>query len=529
MARRTGTTDRASAPAGAVRLALVVPLLAACASAPGVRPGAPSLREVADSAIAAPPLDRTQWGIEVYDPERDRVLYRLNPEKHFIPASNMKLVTAAVAMGELGPEYRYRTELYAVGAADSVADSLVVLGSGDPTMSARFFESDAAPIEALADSIRVAGIRRVAGPIVVDASRFDDRFVHPSWEVGDLPWSYAAPVAAFAIAEASADVVVSPGAAPGDPAILSFAEPTEAFELRNRILTDTALARTVVRVDRAPGSYALDLSGTIALDAAPDTTRIAVVEPALHAGRALRAALERRGVVVESDVRVVYDTIEAASLRAAMRGFDAVPPPDTPPSPTAAPPDTVPPARLVATWTSPPMREIIAAILEPSQNWIAEQVLKTLGAERTGHGTWAAGRDVARRYLIDVVGIDSTAFFLVDGSGLSAQNLLSPHAIVRLLDHVRRQPWGAEFRDALPEPGEPKSTLEDRLRGLEGRVHAKTGTITHVNTLGGYVRTEDGRDLIFSVMTNASGVPGSVVRRAIDRIVRAIAGTGGRE
>src|SRR5690554_4884785 len=103
MARRTGTTDRASAPAGAVRLALVVPLLAACASAPGVRPGAPSLREVADSAIAAPPLDRTQWGIEVYDPERDRVLYRLNPEKHFIPASNMKLVTAAVAMGELGP------------------------------------------------------------------------------------------------------------------------------------------------------------------------------------------------------------------------------------------------------------------------------------------------------------------------------------------------------------------------------------------------------------------------------------------
>lgn len=519
MAARQSTLARAIAPAGALRLALLIPFLAACASAPAARPGRPSLSQVADSAIAAPPLDRTQWGIEVYDPERGRALYRLNPEKHFIPASNAKLVTAAAAMAELGPEYRYRTELYAVGAADSAAGSLVVVGSGDPTMSARFFESDLAPIEVLADSVRAAGIRRITDGLIIDASRFDGRFVHPSWEVGDLPWAYAAPVAAFAIAEAAAQVVVTPGAAPGEPAVLACPEPTEAFTVRNRIVTDSAGARTLVRVERRPGSYDLDLSGTIALDAAPDTLRLSVVEPALHAGRALRAALERRGIDVAGDVRVVYDTVEAAALRAAMRGLDAALPGDT----------TNASARLIAAWTSPPMREIIAAILEPSQNWIAEQVLKTLGAEHAGHGTWAAGRDVVRRYLIDVVGIDSTAVYLVDGSGLSAQNLLTPHAIVQLLDHVRRQPWGIEYRDALPEPGEPESTLEDRLQGLEGRVHAKTGTITHVNTLGGYVRSADGRDLIFSVMTNASGVSGSTVRRAIDRIVQAIAATGGRE
>ncbi len=519
---------RAAGPAGVVRFALLVPLLAACASAPGARPGAPPLRQVADSAVAAPPLDRTHWGIEVYDPEQDRVLYRLNPDKHFIPASNMKLVPTAVAMAELGPDYRYRTALYATGAADSVARELVVLGSGDPTMSARFFESDLAPFEALADSVHAAGIRRVEGGLIVDASRFDDRHIHPSWEIGDLPWAYAAPVAAFAIAEAAAVAIVWPGAAPGEPATVVFPEPAEAFALRNRIVTDSAGARTRISASRAPASYDLDLFGTIALDAAPDTLRLAVVDPALHAGRVLRAALERRGIEIAGDVRVVYDSAEAAALVGTTRDRDTIPPSDTVAVAAERAPDAAP-ARRLATWTSPPMREIIAAILEPSQNWITEQVLKTLGAERTGHGTWAAGREVERRYLIDVVGIDSTAFYLVDGSGLSVQNLLTPHAIVQLLDHVRRQPWGAAYRDALPEPGEPESTLEDRLQGLDGRVHAKTGTITHVNTLGGYVWSEDGRDLIFSVMTNASGVPGSVVRRTIDRIVHAMAGTGGRE
>src|SRR5690606_5298298 len=119
------------------------------------------------------------------------------------------------------------------------------------------------------------------------------------------------------------------GAAPGEPAVLACPEPTEAFAIRNRIVTDTAGARTVVRVERRPGSYDLDLSGTIAVDAAPDTLRLSVVEPALHAGRALRAALEQRGIVVAGDVRVVYDTVEAGALRAAMGGLDAASPGDT--------------------------------------------------------------------------------------------------------------------------------------------------------------------------------------------------------
>ncbi|HEX7119914.1 MAG TPA: D-alanyl-D-alanine carboxypeptidase/D-alanyl-D-alanine-endopeptidase [Longimicrobiales bacterium] len=530
----------------------MLPLLAACASAPAgrpvARPAAPTLAEVVDSTVTTPPLDRTHWGIEVHDPARGRPVYRLNADQHFVPASNMKLVVTTVAMGELGPDYRYRTELLAAGVADSVARELIVVGSGDPTMSGRFFERDAAPVEALADSVYRAGIRRVEGALVIDASRFDAQGVHPTWELGDLPWYYAAPTAAFAIAEAAAPMVVSPGAAAGAPAVITFPEPAEAFVLHNRLVTDTAGAETDYDVERAPGSYDLHVSGTIAADAAPDTLWLAVVDPAAHAARALVAALERRGIEVAGGFRVIRDTAAAAALP--RPDTTAAPRPDTAahagesagrdsraatadpdaaaPGPGSAGRPPVSAAHRIAVWTSPPMHEIVAGILEPSQNWIAEQVLKTLGAERDGRGSWPAGLDVERRYLVDVVGIDSAAVHLVDGSGLSAQNLLTPHATVRLLAHARSQPWGATYREALAEPGE-EGTLERRLETLQGRVHAKTGSITHVNTLSGFLRTGTGRELIFSVMTNASGVSGGEVREAIDRIVAAMADAGGRE
>ncbi len=355
---------------------LLIPWAAACAAAPTARPRAAAPAEVVDSAVATPPLDRTHWGIEVRDPGRGRALYRLNPEKHFVPASNMKLVVTAVALAELGPEYRYRTELFAPEVRDdSVAARLVVFGRGDPTLSARFFESDLAPVEALADSVYGAGIRRIEGELVVDASSFDPEWVHPTWEVGDLPWYYAAPVAAFAIAEAAAPMIVAPGATPGEPAVVSFPEPAEAFTVRNRLVTDTAGAETEVQARRPLGSYTLDLTGTIALDREPDTLWLAVVDPAAHAARALASALERRGVDIGGGIRVVYDSATAAGLLG----------PDT----AAATP--------VVVWTSPPLREIVAGVLEPSQNWIAEQLLKTLG--RAHRARLVAGRPRGRAPL----------------------------------------------------------------------------------------------------------------------------------
>src|SRR5690606_11196715 len=316
--------ERRAALAAVLAAALA---LAACAPAPGrPAPRRVTLADVVDSVVSTPPLDRTHWGFGVHDPARGATLFALDPERHFIPASNMQLLVTAVALAELGPEFRYRTELYARRAPrDTAAALLVVVGRGDPTWSERFHETPWAPLDSLADSVALAGITRVAGELVVDATRFDREFVHPTWEVGDLDYGYAAPVAAFAVEEGTFRSVVSPGAAAGEPARVTVLAPPGTITLVNRLLTDTAGARRRIEVSRTVGSDTVTLLGAIPLGAAPDTVRLAVGEPARYVARALAAALEARGIEVEGGVRVVYDTLEAALLRGAADSAAAAP------------------------------------------------------------------------------------------------------------------------------------------------------------------------------------------------------------
>lgn len=484
-----------------VGLALPLLLLGGCATAPratGPVTAAGRLGAVVDSIVASSPLDRTHWGIEIYDPAARRVLYSHNADRHFVPASNTKLVVTAAALGVLGADYRYLTELYTLGPGTGADGALLLVARGDPTLSRRFHPEGPTPLEMLADSVAAAGIGRLPGGVVIDASYFEDRPVHPAWEIDDLTWGYGAPTDAFAVEEATVRVVVEPGAAPGEPARVTPMASPHAVTVRAAAVTDTAGARRGARARRLYLSDVIEIAGTVPLGAAPDTLLLAAPHPALLAVHEFVAALEARGVEVGDEVRVVRDPEEAKALRSA--------------------------PRLVATWHSAPLSEIVAAILKPSQNWIAEQLLKTLGAERGEGGSWREGVEVERRYLIDVVGIDSTAFWLSDGSGLTVQNLLTPHAIVELLDHVRRRPWGTVYLHAQARPGED-GTLERRLTELEGRLFAKTGSVTHVNSLSGYLRAANGRELLFSIMTNASGWPAGDLRRAIDAIVQSAAGS----
>jgi D-alanyl-D-alanine carboxypeptidase/D-alanyl-D-alanine-endopeptidase (penicillin-binding protein 4) len=184
---------------------------------------------------------------------------------------------------------------------------------------------------------------------------------------------------------------------------------------------------------------------------------------------------------------------------------------------------TCPGAELLLGFESPQLPEIVQGMLEPSQNWIAEQLLRALGTEHGEDGRASQGRAAAERFFVDEVGIDSTAIDLRDGSGLSAYDLVTPGAIIDLLQYAQTQPWGSQFRSALAAPGEEDSTLENRLASMEGRLEGKTGTITHVNSLSGYLRRDDGREIVFSILTNSSGLPSASVRRAMDEVVRVLA------
>lgn len=486
------------------RVLAAVLVLAGCSTAttPPTPPAPPASNRlplvwIADSIIQASELRQAHWGVHVYDPARGRVLYSYDGLRHFIPASNTKLVVTTVAMGMLGPTYRIETPVMAsAGTPDSMPSRVVLVGRGDPTWSARYHSSDFAVLDQLADSIVARGIKRIGEELVIDASWFGNERVHGSWEIGDLPWYYAAPVSAVAIGEAAVRLIVKGGAKAGEPAIVSIDGPAGVIPIRSTVMTDTAGARPSIDVDYQAWPDTAVVTGSIAVSAT-DTSDIAAPEPARFAGAALVRALEQRGVRVPA-WRIVYDSTEAERVRNA-----------TP--------------RRVATWKSEPVSEIIAGILQPSQNWIAEQLLKTLGRMAgTGPG-WSESVAVERRYLIDKVGIDSTDFFLRDASGLSAQNLLTPAATVALLEHTRRAEWAEQYRAALPKPGMPRSTLTRRLLGLEGRLMAKTGSITNVNTLSGFIETVEGRTLIFSIYTNSTGTSAAAVREAMDKIVRAIA------
>lgn len=482
---------------------LLVVLLAACAATapqpsalphPQPQPQSQTIPDVRGFATVADSLIRvglreTQWGIEVWDQSRNQSVFSHDAERHFVPASNTKLVVTTTALGLLGPDWRYATPVMLAGApGDSAPGALIIQGSGDPAMSGRFFGSDFAVLDSMADSLAAKGVRRIAGDVVIDARIFTPQRIHSAWEIGDLPWYYATPTASFAVGEAAVRMIVTPND-------VRFVDAFAPIPVARRLRTDTAGARNNVDIDYEIWPDTLVITGSIAANSA-DSSWIAEPDPEMFAARALVEALRRKSIAVTGNVRVLRDSAAIAALPTAHTAF---------------------------TWHSPPMRDIVAGILKPSQNWIAEQLLKTLGAVKGGGGTWRDGLMVERRYLIDVVHIDSLAFSLSDGSGLSAQNVVSPRAFVMLLEHARRAPWGADYRAALPVPGMRGATLSTRLAGLETRLAAKTGSIANVNSLSGYVRTAGGRDLTFSILSNASGRSSAEVRRGIDAFVQALA------
>lgn len=484
-----------------VSLLLLAGTLTLPACAPRSAPAAPApvrtLAMIIDSIVDAPPLHRTHWGIAVRDLASGEMIYARNAERHFIPASNTKLVVTLVALGELGPDWRFRTEIRALDYSREEAGTLFVRGTGDPTLSERFgATSEIAVLDSLAAQVAAAGVRRVTGDIVIDATRFTDERVNSTWEVGDLPYAYATPTGAFAVADGTFRVIRRPGERAGDPAAVDVLGGSDVQPLVARVATDTLGARVRWDLDYLDRRDTVFIAGAVPVGRGTDTLRLAVADADAYAGRALRAALRRAGVTVDGTVRVVRDTTHLPDAAA---------------------------GHVVAWRESPPLRDIVAAILKPSQNWIAEQMLKTLGAERGEGGSWSDGLEVEEQYLTQRVGIDSLAVNLRDASGLSAQNLLTPAAILAMLEHAHRAPWAADYREALPSPGEEGGTLASRLDGLETRIDAKTGTIANVNSLSGYLRAEDGRDLVFSIMTNGSGLPSAPVRNAIDAVAHAIA------
>ncbi len=438
------------------------------------------------------------WGVQIQSLTTGEILYRLNATKLVMPASNMKIVTLAAAAERLGWDYTFETKLLAAGPVEHgvIKGDLVIVGSGDPTINGRSGDPTAV-FEDWAARLHEAGITAVDGSIVADDRAFDAESLGAGWSWDYLVYGYAAPVSALQYNENVAEIVVRAGSDVGRAAVVSVRPDGSGLEVNNHVLTVAAGGTATLEVRRLAGSDHVDVAGGVPLGGTESVRTVAVDNPARFFARAFKAVLVRNGVRVRGD-------------GVAIRSLDTVP--------------DLSVATTVLSRRSEPLSEIAKVLMKVSQNLYAETLVKTLGL-RAGAGTTEAGDKVVQD-VIESWGVEPGSYVLVDGSGLSRYNYVTPETIVQILRHVYMDPrHRAPFIDALPTGGLEGGTLARRFRGTRaaGNVHAKTGSIANVRALSGFVQTTDGEPLVFSIIANNFTQPQGTIDATTDLAVERLA------
>ncbi len=438
-----------------------------------------------DKLLQNPALAHSITGVLVVSLKDGRTLYEQNADLMLIPASNQKLLTSATALHRLGADFRFATRLWMNGKIDAqgvLHGDLILQGGGDPTLLLK-------DIEAMAEAVEKAGIRRVEGYLLYDESLFDGIRRGWDWAWDDEPYYYSPCLSAICVERNAVTVFVSPGEKVGDTPRIRLFPPTDYLLVRNEATTSPAGTPSTIYITREHARNIAIVRGEIPQDARPDSARqaLSIEEPPRYAMWLLREAMEKRGITTR------YRT----SL-----------------------PDRVPEgARLLHTHTSPPLGEILPLLNKPSDNLIAECLMRTLGAVVYREGSAAAGERVMLEFLKEA-GLDLAALNIVDGSGLSRRNQVSARNLVTLLRYMASHPQAKVFRDSLPIAG-VDGTLRGRMVNTpaQGKVRAKTGSLGRVSTLSGYLTTQAGEEWVFAILMNNYNGSAAVARSVQDAIL----------
>jgi D-alanyl-D-alanine carboxypeptidase/D-alanyl-D-alanine-endopeptidase (penicillin-binding protein 4) len=450
--------------------------------------------------FAAPLTAHAQWAVDVRSVDSGERLYSLNAGKLMMPASNMKILTLAAAAATLGWHARFRTtlETSAEVHAGALEGDLFVRGGGDPTINTRDGRADAVFGE-WAAALQASGITEIRGRLVGDDQAFDEVGLGEGWGWDDLQYGYAAPVGALQFNENAAALIVSPAAVPGDPAAV-YLQPGSGLVPINRAVTGAPGSATTIRYERRLDAPVLEVSGSIAAGAATITRGVAVVNPTIFFVQSLKDGLAARGIRVHG---AAVDLDDIAAEPAVMMQTER---------------------RILVASDSPCLHEIARVLMKVSQNLYAETLLKGMGVAHGGLGTSQAGR-LAARAALAAWGIPEGSYIMADASGLSRYNYVTAAAIASLLERVHQDPvHRGPFVASLPVAGED-GTIRKRLRRTraEGNAAAKTGSISNVRALSGYVHTRDGEVLAFAILANDFIVPAATVEWMIDLAVEILA------
>ncbi|WP_233841955.1 D-alanyl-D-alanine carboxypeptidase/D-alanyl-D-alanine-endopeptidase [Dyella sp. 2HG41-7] len=441
-----------------------------------------------DTQIEEPRFASASWGISVVSLDTGRTLYAHDADRLLQPASTAKLYTAALVLNTIGTDYRIPTQLLTTRpiVQGRLEGPLILRGMGDPTLGTPDTNMDWA--DQLAEQLAASGIHDVQGDLIADDSYFTGSPVGSGWEARDLQNWFAVPSSALSVQENTVGLTITPANSPGRPASLMLDPSGAISHVSNTLITGVSNTRGDINLYRAPGDPTLYAFGSIAAHSEPQTFKLAIVDPAWFAGMQLREALTRHGIHVRGSLRVQHwpnqNTVELAK------------------------------AVELAQVLSPPVMEILTRGLKRSQNLYLQNLLQIAGVKAQANATQTnepapgflsseAWGIRALSELLDQIGVAPGAAQIEDGAGLSRQDLSTPTAMVQLLTYLSNQPYGAQLRDALPSAG-VDGTLEWRMRDTAAadNVHAKTGSMTNVRCLVGYVTTAAGERLAFAIMLN---------------------------
>ncbi|MFJ8928704.1 D-alanyl-D-alanine carboxypeptidase/D-alanyl-D-alanine-endopeptidase [Streptomyces sp. NPDC102364] len=435
------------------------------------------LPEAIDTILGDARMEGGAASVVVADAKTGETLYQHNPTGRLMPASNTKLATSTAAMGVLGPDYRFGTDVLAGGRVRSgVLDGdLYLRGTGDPTTLAADYDK-------LAADVAAAGVKRVSGRLVADDTRFDDHRIGDTWGGDDESSYYAAQISALSVAPdtdydtGTVIVEVKPGAKAGDKPAVSVTPKNRYVHIDMQASTVGAGGDDTVAVERRHGTNTIAVSGTVPVGG--DTTKewVTVWEPTGYAASVFRDALAAHGVKVGGSTKLG---------RATPAG-----------------------AKRLAAHESMPLKDLLIPFMKLSNNMHAESLTKAMGYKATRKpGSWGDGIDAVADYLKGA-GVDATKLRQVDGSGLSRKDNFAARQLADLLLSVQDEPWYADWYKSLPVACDPDrfvgGTLRSRMCDTPAALNArgKTGSLTGASALSGYVKDADGRLLVYSVVQN---------------------------
>ena len=414
-------------------------------------------------------------GISVRDATTGEIIYQKNGDTRLRPASSMKLVTGAAALKLLGDDYRFKTEVYADKKVRNgiLQGNLYLKGYGDPTLTVD-------DLDRMSDQLKKKGIRRIKGNLIADDTWYDDTRLSL-----DLPWSdeqeyYGAQISGLTLSpdtdyDAGTVIVqVTPAAKEGKSPTITVSPQTSYVKIYNKAETGNADSKKTIKITRKHGTNQLYITGSIPKNASASKSWMAVENPTGYTLDIFKRSLAKSGI-----------TVTGKSVNGKLK------------------PDAI----MLAADQSPPLKEIMKPYLKLSNNTISEVLVKETGRVAGKEGSWEEGLSVMKDNYASL-GVKESDILMRDGSGVSHVSLITPNTLSNLLYQAQSKPWYTTYYDSLPVAGISDravgGTLRNRMRGTpaEGKVIAKTGSISTVSSLSGYVKGDTGNKYTFSIILN---------------------------